>query len=82
MSRRHRRAEPGFSAARNDRGARPHAAALERRLVQAGNGAGAKPRLLTIDQAAAYLGRSERAIRRCEHPEQIGTCPSLLGGRR
>ena len=48
-------------------------------LAQAGNGANVKPRLLSIEEAAIYLGRSEQAIRRMV---QSGKIPKVQGDRR
>ena len=50
------------------------------RLAQTGNGGGAiRPRLLTIEQSAAYLGRTEEAMR---HLIQAGKIPTVRADRR
>ncbi len=52
---------------------------LEARLTAAGNGAGIKPRLLTIEQAATYLGRTKEAV---QHMVSSGKLPIVRGDRR
>ena len=44
-----------------------------------GNGTGVKPRLLTIEQAATYLGRSKEAV---HHLVTSGTLPKVQADRR
>lgn len=52
---------------------------LRAELAQAGNGGAIRPRLLTIEQGAAYLGRSEEAMR---HLIQAGKIPTVRADRR
>jgi excisionase family DNA binding protein len=49
------------------------------RLAQATNGSAIRPRLLSIEQGAAYLGRSEEAMR---HLIQAGKIPTVRADRR
>jgi len=52
---------------------------LERRLAPAGNGAAIRPRLLTVEQAAVYIGRSKEAM---QHMVTDGKIPTVRSDRR
>ena len=55
------------------------AAKVRAELAQAGNGTAIRPRLLSVEQAAAYLGRSSASVR---HLINTGTLPTVrLDGR-
>ncbi len=48
-------------------------------LLASGSGAGVRPRLLTVEQAATYVGRSEDAVRHMIH---AGKIPMVRADRR
>ena len=54
-------------------------ARLRPELAQLGNGGAIRPRLLSIKQAAVYLGRSEEAV---SHMVSSGKIPAVRGDRR
>ena len=52
---------------------------LTRRLAQSDNGGTARPRLLSIEQAAIYLGRTKEAV---QHMVSSRKIPKVQGDRR
>lgn len=65
-------------AALADALAEPVAVRVAERLAQADNGGAIRPRLLSIEQAAVYLGRTKEAMR---HMISSGKIPSVRGDR-
>ena len=55
------------------------AAKVRAELAQAGNGAAIRPRLLSVEQGAAYIGRTKEAV---QHMVSDGKIPTVRADRR